>query len=323
GQYATLSHCWGARQPLATTKATITARERGIADTQLPQTFRDAVHVCRVIGIRYLWIDSLCIIQDCDEDWASEAAAMSDIYHYSVLTIAAAGARDSTEGCFQPRNGLTLWPWFGTVFGRPSRVTRYSYNRRGTDGNLEDRENNCLNSSVWVLQEEVLSRRTLAFGCEEMTWKCQGMFASETLALGVPHAKITYDHRLRLQGSISTSQLGTEQPSKAHIFACWYQMIADYPARNLTFKKDKLAAIASLASRFATASKTKYCAGLWEEDIIKGLLWASDSGSTGVFPDQRLVEPLAPTWSWACGLSRAILGTSSESRSAVHCDASH
>jgi hypothetical protein len=68
GQYSTLSHCWGAPQPITTTKATTSDRERGIPNAQLPQTYRDAVHVCRELEIQYLWIDSLCIIQDSDED---------------------------------------------------------------------------------------------------------------------------------------------------------------------------------------------------------------------------------------------------------------
>jgi hypothetical protein len=168
GQYATLSHCWGARQPLTTSKATIADREREIADTQLPPTFKDVVIVCRQIGIQYLWIDSLRILQDSVEDWESEAAAMSDIYHYSMFTIAAAGAEDSTKGCFQARNGLTTWSWFGTLFGTPSRISRdLGYYMSLYFEQFDDRDN-YLSSRAWVLQEQLLSCRTLVFGCEEM-----------------------------------------------------------------------------------------------------------------------------------------------------------
>jgi hypothetical protein len=75
GQYATLSHCWGAQQPTITTKATMSDRERGIPNAQLPQTYRDAVHVCRELGIQYLWIDSLCIIQDSEQRIARKGAS--------------------------------------------------------------------------------------------------------------------------------------------------------------------------------------------------------------------------------------------------------
>lgn len=298
GQYATLSHCWGARQPLTTSKATIADREREIADTQLPPTFKDAVTVCRQIGVQYLWIDSLCILQDSVEDWESEAAAMSDIYHYSMFTIAAAGA-DSTKGCFQARNGLTTWPWFGTVFGTPSRISRHSGYRMSLYFEQLDNRDNYLSSRAWVLQEQLLSCRTLVFGRKEMAWRCLENYASESYALGHRNADLRDAYRLRLQDVINDDEEREDNPTDADVFKCWYRMIENYTSRKLTVRTDKLIAVAGLAGRFATAKGLNYRAGLWKEDILFGLLWSAHRTGISYGGPQQPADPIAPTWSWA------------------------
>ncbi|KAL0264280.1 hypothetical protein SLS55_000227 [Diplodia seriata] len=105
GRYVTLSHCWGPRDrhPLTTTKATLPQHLTEISWHRLPKTFRDAITVVRALGFRYIWIDSLCIVQDDHHDWLRESEQMGMIYERAVLTIAACHATDSTEGCFFDR----------------------------------------------------------------------------------------------------------------------------------------------------------------------------------------------------------------------------
>ncbi|EGZ72613.1 HET-domain-containing protein, partial [Neurospora tetrasperma FGSC 2509] len=101
--YVALSHCWGPpdKQPLKTTLHTIGDHMHpGIPLDRLPQTFADAVWVTRELGIRYLWIDSLCIIQDSPADWETESQKMGSIYEGATLTLGAAYARNSSEGLF-------------------------------------------------------------------------------------------------------------------------------------------------------------------------------------------------------------------------------
>ena len=74
--YVTLSHCWGEGKPLKLNKDNEPSMLESLTLSQLPLTFRDAVHVTRQLGFRYLWIDSLCIIQDSQEDWEIESAKM-------------------------------------------------------------------------------------------------------------------------------------------------------------------------------------------------------------------------------------------------------
>jgi len=100
GQYAALSHCWGTHQTIKTTKATLLDRMQTIPFQILPKTFQDAVIVTRQLGLRYLWIDSLCIIQDCIDDWRYEAARMAAVYSNAVVTVAATAAEDTqVKGC--------------------------------------------------------------------------------------------------------------------------------------------------------------------------------------------------------------------------------
>ena len=99
----TLSHCWGTSRRLMATKETLKDLQGGVAVSSLPETFRDAIVITRRLGIRYLWIDYLCIIQDDPQDWEREASKMADVYRNSYLTISAAASADSSSGCFPAR----------------------------------------------------------------------------------------------------------------------------------------------------------------------------------------------------------------------------
>lgn len=99
--FVCLSHCWGPAHALVmrTTKANLDAHKKLIALDELSETFKDAIRITRDLGYRYLWIDSLCIVQDDRDDWAREAQNMPDIYGASTLTIAALSSADGFGGC--------------------------------------------------------------------------------------------------------------------------------------------------------------------------------------------------------------------------------
>ncbi|KAH6702239.1 HET domain-containing protein [Verticillium dahliae] len=97
-RYIALSHCWGPDAPFTTTWVTLTQREEGIEWNDLPRTFQDAITVARQLDVEYMWIDSLCIIQDDEDDWAVESLKMGFIYERAYLTVAAATAASDREG---------------------------------------------------------------------------------------------------------------------------------------------------------------------------------------------------------------------------------
>ncbi|KAH9849448.1 heterokaryon incompatibility protein-domain-containing protein, partial [Lenzites betulinus] len=109
GIYIALSYVWGEDQPHKTTTLNMSAYEtEGLETSQLPQTIRDAIRVTHALGFQYLWLDTLCIIQDSDEDKRHELAVMHRIYHEAFLTIIAASATKVSEGFLQDRAPAVL-----------------------------------------------------------------------------------------------------------------------------------------------------------------------------------------------------------------------
>ncbi|PQE11538.1 heterokaryon incompatibility protein [Rutstroemia sp. NJR-2017a BVV2] len=146
---------------------------------------QDAVKIARSLGIFYIWIDSLCIIQDSDEDWKAEAAKMGDVYAGAACTIASTGSPSSEGGCYHPRKTLSLRPCEIGVSSRTDLLPTWIYIRRDDLSDFRrgvDRA--ILNTRGWVLQERLLSRRILHFGAEQLYWECCQRAASELNATG-------------------------------------------------------------------------------------------------------------------------------------------
>ena len=98
GRYVALSYCWGGPQQLLTTTDTMNSHLEGISFKLFPKTIKDAIIVARKLGIRYLWVDALCIIQDDDLDKQKEIDSMGELYKNSTVTISAAKAKRVTDG---------------------------------------------------------------------------------------------------------------------------------------------------------------------------------------------------------------------------------
>lgn len=100
-RYLALSHCWGTTMPQSatTTLATMAERLERIPLDSLPRTFVDFTRIARNLGVQYVWIDSMCIIQDSREDWEKEAAQMASVYSNAYCTIAASGSKNGNAGC--------------------------------------------------------------------------------------------------------------------------------------------------------------------------------------------------------------------------------
>ena len=167
-QYLTLSHCWGDAKIFKLTGETLDTMRAEIQLNCLPPTFRDAIEITHRLGFEYLWIDSLCIIQDDPADWAYESGTMSRVYSNSVFTIAALWGSNSESGCFIERDPLVtehcrIGDWIdGGIYVSPGESRRLE--------RIEDVRIAPLYGRAWVLQERLLSRRILCYGPWQLHW---------------------------------------------------------------------------------------------------------------------------------------------------------
>lgn len=168
--YVTLSYCWGGINPVMLRTTNIENFRVRMDWSILPKTMKDAVTVCRNVGVRYVWIDALCIIQGPDGDFNTEAPRMEAVYAGSTFTIAAAYSKNSDEGCF---NDVSPLGRIDCLVSQDSNYTVFIRANKSCMGNDNIPGRCSLDSRGWVYQERMLSPRTLFFGRDEIHWECR------------------------------------------------------------------------------------------------------------------------------------------------------
>lgn len=280
-EYVALSHCWGKVHLLRLLASTEAELRAGYPISQLPKTFREAIKVSRWLDYRYIWIDSLCIIQDSAQDWQIESQTMKRVYGQGAITIAAANASDSTKGLFMERDPNSIIPpivpcsWQDS-WGEATQPCCVIDMGLRTD----NVEHSNLAKRCWTVQERVLSPRLLSFGKTQMFYQCLEDEACESFPLALP------DYML----PIKTPQLHDlhNEPQKT-----WYSIVNTYSTAKLTKDSDKLVAIAGVAEAMQERLRHRYVAGLWEGNLLTELLWSA------IQADEPRPNPcIAPTWSW-------------------------
>lgn len=313
GHYVTLSHCWGKQQPLQTSRSNYTRMKERIRWDELPRTFQDAVAITRELDIRFIWIDSLCIIQDDMADWKSEAMVMGAVYSNAWLTISAAAATDSSAGCFQqaPRQTKLEIPHSATTQAVVNVYTRKQLLHSNFGPSPEPSEGDILPlfTRGWALQERILSPRNVHFTNHEMIWECNTLQACECRHLDnlLAANPMQLESKKLYQSYFKNFQALSAFDSEH----CWHALVVEYMQRDLTFPSDRLPALAGLANAFAADPRLgTYLAGMWTSHFPKSLLWTfhqiswkSLNGFGGAFDKQtptKFTEKVSyPTWSWA------------------------
>lgn len=310
-EYVALSHRWGTNETCrATTENLKELIEGGIPFSQLPRTFREAMHVTRGLGYSYLWIDSLCIVQDDEEDWKNESLRMGIIYDHAVCTIAAMDGTDNDSGLFV---------------------------RDSTNCDV-----GILSSRGWVCQEEMISPRSLMFTAGTVIWECRECDASEhnprfhnlTRPLQsdgtLTHLKDIFaffrDWRLPSQTDVrledeeagggvgdKNSNSKEDDPHRFGSFAqpvmdllyprdiyypflrIWWQFISAYTPRSLTHDSDKFLAMNGITKISQRSTHLKNTFGLWYHFLEIELCWYVDSARPEA---SRPATWLGPSWSW-------------------------
>ena len=301
GPYMTLSYRWGLGASLTLTTETYPRLLAGVPLQDLPRAFRDAIIICRGVGVRYLWIDALCIFQDKDDlsDWHREARQMHTIYSNSFCTISAAKGESSLSSILRPRSADTLrqdeltiaWQDQG---GTISTSAYYLYDEWLW---IKHVVNAPVNQRAWVLQERMLSPRVLHFADTQVFWDCFKMQACENLPRGWLGRNI-YTHKAAK--SLPSKDHDRNKPNDKSLLRelhhQWCTLVEAYSACRLTFPTDKLIAVSAISRRFASYFQDDYFAGMWRQSLENDLLWMVNS------PDPKSQESaiyIAPSWSWA------------------------
>ncbi|KAF2438812.1 HET-domain-containing protein [Karstenula rhodostoma CBS 690.94] len=296
-RYVSLSHCWGRVQIIRTLLKNIDEHKNCIDPKLLSKTFQEAIHVTRKLGFRYVWIDSLCIIQDEKNDWEAEAGTMCDVYRNATLKIAAAPASGGDAGCFQARDGLIQFPFLVELPSSPgSERVPPLYGRS------------------WVLQEQLLSPRMLIFDGFQVRWQCNTSHGSERTPFGGLSRHIGHQKALRAgifsnEEFFSIPDIASQEAAAKYQLQYWMYTVMDYTHRGMTKVSDRLVAIEGIAQALSRHTKKKYYAGLWEQDFWLGLLWsvAHENEFTAEVPEAFSLEhnthvrheaAIAPSWSW-------------------------
>ncbi|MCJ1322547.1 hypothetical protein MMC15_007896 [Xylographa vitiligo] len=296
--YLALSHCWGASDIIKLTASVLSTFLRTLPLASLPQNFSDAALITARLGYAYLWVDSLCTIQDSPDDWEREAATMGNVYSNAVCTIAALGAANSRGGCFVTRNPLAFEPCL--LRDGAGRDTVWAENKRVQRPDSEGDMRPPLHRRAWVVQERALAPRTLHFGSEMVFWECVQGTASEERPDFKATASRSSDDRSGNPFSAASSGLKTTLRTMKALgrsgdwadWECfWWKMVKEYTASKLTFDSDKWTAFSGLATAVERHTRTRLYHGLWESNLFEELLWK-------VLKPGRRVDFNAPSWSW-------------------------
>lgn len=324
-RYCALTHCWGgALDILKLEHHNYHQLHHRIILQDLPKTFQDAAKITRGVGVAHLWVDSLCIIQDSQEDWDKEASKMGVIYEQATLTIVASNARNAHEGCFTVFNPLiskncrlaaneNQTIWVGGKSVNPLNTIPHVYSR------------------AWVQQERLLSHRKIFFENASIRWHCKAGTADQNNPLGVTNqrkgdgdtisgaeifganAHSYKDIVKRQECSIGLESLMQQEDREFdalmqldsstalegktlwQFHSTWNTLVTSYSRCELTRAEDRLIAFSGLVSKIQRQTGLTYLAGLWKETLLLDLCWERvDFKLT-----RRPSTYCAPSWSWA------------------------
>ncbi|KAH7020597.1 heterokaryon incompatibility protein-domain-containing protein [Ilyonectria destructans] len=278
--YAALSYCWGKMQSQATTVANLESHMAGIPSRNLPRTICDAVTVARTLGISFLWVDSLCIIQDSHAARQEELRRMGPIYHNAHLVISAASARTCEDGFLQdrPRPSEYIRMPFGDdgcVYFVP-RLSKYSSEGLGHDP---------IDERAWTFQESYLARRLLVFGSHEVSWACM-------TDGGDDHGRNSGFWAVIHRGDSCRSLQKISIPEPRD----WGFVIVPFCRRAMSYEADKLPALSSVAELFSHHLKCDYLAGIFIDSAPQLLTWYTLTTERG--EAKRRDKWRAPSWSF-------------------------
>lgn len=292
-EYVTLSHRWNSStKATETTQTNVANAYQSISLDAYPRHFKEVMSLARRLGFSYIWIDSICIIQDPREDWSKQATLMHQIYSNGTLNFALletfnthqeptgqAYANTEVLGCnlsfldtSEPSREAICWKPenFDYVFGQSHLYSR-----------------------GWTFQERLLSPRTIHFG-KQMYWECCTRRACTTFPRTVDYpGGFADDFVLRFK------QLTPNFPQyvAVELHRIWCPLVRDYSRRQFTKTGDRHIALSGVAQRLQhvySLGDDDYVYGLWKPCLPEQLLWRIE-GTRCANLDR---SNAGPSWSW-------------------------
>ncbi|KAF5717923.1 tol [Fusarium mundagurra] len=352
-EYLTLSHCSGAESTLQLTRSSVEAFRASIPIDELSHVFIDACNTTKRLSHEYLWIDTLCIIQDDPADWYHEVGRMASTYGNSWLNLSADGDDAAGHGLFCPSDKRAARPWYPVYIHRewsesfPSNYCISEYHNW-----WERISDSKLNLGAWALQERLLAPRVLHLGLEQFALEC----SSNTVCERLPYGDPTIKHDTTVLTSLKKFVLDVRNGNLSrltpeNVFRNWNRIVQAYSQGQLTVATDKLVALSGLIDvlypvfqhivesedqvedgqgGYGTQTQLDlschkspglFLAGLWRPYAERQLVWRAMSrkylfeydGNSPSAPGKRYEEYIAPTWSW-CSIKDAVI-ESQEARS--------
>jgi hypothetical protein len=279
---------------------------------------RDAIHVTRKLGCRYIWIDALCIIQDSEADWLREASKMSEVFRGAIVTIAVADADNHSQGMFRSRLAQCIRPFPVPYLEHTPYRDRTHVDGEGqfylfpNTGRVSAgaRPKGTLDTRGWILQERILSRRILYFGNGEIFWDCSTISASESSPISTsllddndPDETWALKLMRRTFATYTSIEILQEKISDA-----WTQIIKNYSSRQLSKQSDKLIALEGIIRPLVALLREEHVAGMWRTQLWRQLIWWSTQPTSHDPPLPEARFP-APTWSWLSFSAQSLTTT--------------
>ncbi|KAF8854065.1 HET-domain-containing protein [Acephala macrosclerotiorum] len=236
GIYAALSYCWGGPRELASTTANFEAYHEMLPYPKLPQTVLDAFQIARDLGLRYIWIRSLCIIQEDQADVDKEMAQMLQVYQNALVTMCVAGAETCQEGFLQKKKHPD-----GPSYV-PIRIDQERF--------------------AWTLQEAFSSQRLLILSNNGIKWDTRFERWGFLVESGEEIRKWTIEHP-------------ETEDSLWHEWCSWTPVLENYTQRDLSCEIDILPEFAAIVEVFPSRFNYEYLAGHWRKLLEYNLAWES------------------------------------------------
>lgn len=300
GPYVTMSHCWGKEKCLTLTAENMVEFEAGIETSSLPKNFQDAIRVTQLLGIRYIWIDCYCIVQNSHSgehiaEKLLDIAQMKRVYMNSILNIAASHASGPKHGCFVERDLSNKLPQSFIKYetdGHPGKDLFHVYNVLESQEYVRKLSSHHIFSRAWVLQERLLCPRIIHFGADQIYWECQELLPACEL----------FPSGQKSQPAMTVFSTEDQDLTLSARYT-WCRTVEDYSSMQLSHPlEDKLVAIGGIAEHIGNHTGDEYVAGLFKDNFILQMCWEAE-----YLNPRRAKEWRAPSWSWASMDSKVFL----------------